>query len=339
MTPAERSLAIVILATTGVLALHGPGRAQSAEAEVLFREGRKQIKAGNLNAGCDKLAASERLETSVGTLLNLGDCREKLGKLASAWAAFRKAEAIATRAGDDGKRRAEARRRAARLEPNLANLVIQVDRRIDGMVVRRDGMVVDAAAWNTAVPVDPGNYAIVVEAPGRVAWRTTVPIAARTRRQVVAVPELERAPLAEPAPAVALSPTGDPGASVTTVPVGIESHRRSRTWSTARKVSVGLGVAGLGAVGAGVYFGVQARDLQSRADDRCPLAVCADPEALRLNDEAQRSAMRANIFYIAGGAAVAAAAVIWIVGKPGDETIVTPTVGDREVGLSVAGRF
>src|SRR4051812_35345515 len=71
--------------------------AQSAEAEVLFRDGRTLIRRGKLAQGCDKLDASERLESSVGTLLNLGDCREKLGKFASAWAAFRKAEAMAKR--------------------------------------------------------------------------------------------------------------------------------------------------------------------------------------------------------------------------------------------------
>src|SRR5262245_38802765 len=74
-----------------------PARAQSAAAERLFLDGRELIKQGRLAAGCAKLQASEELEPSVGTLLNLGDCRERLGQTASAWAAFRKAEAIARR--------------------------------------------------------------------------------------------------------------------------------------------------------------------------------------------------------------------------------------------------
>jgi len=31
--------------------------------------------------------------------------------------------------------------------------------------------------------------------------------------------------------------------------------------------------------------------------------------------------------------------VIWLVGGPGDETIVVPTVGDGSVGLSLSGRL
>src|SRR5206468_5012920 len=126
----------------------------------LFQEGRRLIKQGRIAIGCDKLAASERLESSVGTLLNLGDCREKLGKLASAWAAFRKAEAIAKRAGDDHKREAEAHRRAGKLEPKLASLAIEVPHRIDGLVVRRDGEQLDVAAWNVALPIDIGTCTI-----------------------------------------------------------------------------------------------------------------------------------------------------------------------------------
>src|SRR5665647_1886388 len=149
MTLADRARAVALFAATGLLVPLSTARAQSAEAEVLFRDGRKLIKQGKLAPGCDKLAASEKIETSVGTLLNLGDCREKLGKVASAWAAFRKAEGVAKRSGGDDKRQLEARKRADKLEPTLANLVIQVDQRVEGLVVKRDGLVIDVGAWNT----------------------------------------------------------------------------------------------------------------------------------------------------------------------------------------------
>src|SRR5215470_17557485 len=146
MTRASRWFAAAAAAWLG--AICPDARAQSAEAEALFRDGRSLIKAGKLAAGCDKLAASERLESSVGTLLNLGDCREKQGKLASAWAAFRQAEAMARRTGGDDRRQAEAGRRAGLLEPRLANLTIQVGHRVDGLIVRRDDEQVDDGGWN-----------------------------------------------------------------------------------------------------------------------------------------------------------------------------------------------
>jgi hypothetical protein len=348
MILADRVWLVGMVAATGVLCLCAPARAQSAEAEVLFRDGRNLIKRGKVGEGCDKLAASERLESSVGTLLNLGDCREKLGKLASAWAAFRKAEAMAKRTGGDDRRQAEAGRRAAQLEPKLSNLVIEVPSRVEGLVVRRDGEIVDPAQWNTALPVDPGSYTIVAEAPGYRTWRTTAPINGGARRQVVVVPGLERMPEARtPAPEAAPQPIApppmpEPEAEAAAVEPREPPPRvvlvRPGLWSGLRKLSVGFALGGAGGVGTGVYFGWRARDLQDRADRMCPLPVCSDPDALRLNDRARTYATRANVLYIAGGATLATALVLWLVGAPG-ETVVTPTAGGHHVGVSMTGRF
>jgi hypothetical protein len=328
MTLVDRVRLVAAVAAAAFAAPLSIAHAQSPEAEVLFRDGRDLIKRGKLAAGCDKLAASERLESSVGTLLNVGDCREKLGKLASAWAAFRKAEAMAKRSGSDDKRQAEAGRRAAQLEPKLSNLVIEVPSGVVGLVVHRDGEVVDQAVWNTAMPVDPGTYTITAEAPGFVAWSAPVTVAAGARRQVVTVPALERVPVAEPAAEVEPSPG----------PRLVATTRRAGTWSTARRFSVAAGVLGAGAVGTGIYFGWRAGDLQDRADRRCPLTVCADAEGLRLNDQARTSALTANILYIAGGATLATAVVLWLAGAP-EEIVVVPAASDRQVSVSMTGRF
>jgi serine/threonine-protein kinase len=319
------------------LAVIGPdARAQSPEAEALFRSGRTQIKAGKLAAGCDKLAASERLESSVGTLLNLGDCREKLGRLASAWAAFRKAEAMARRTGGDDRRQAEAARRATLLEPRLSHLVIDVADRADGEVVRRDGEIVDEAEWNTPLPVDPGRTAITAEAPGREAWRMTVAIEAGAQRRLVQVPRLA---VVEPVAAEPAAPWPPPRPEV------VRLHAPPpppRTWTAIRGISAALAVAGAGALGTGLYFGVHANDLADRADARCPGSVCNDPDGLRLNDQARTAATRANVLYIAGGAALAGAAVLWLVGAPGEVAVVpiaTSASAGGRVGLAMTGRF
>ena len=152
MTVVDRALSLAIVSLLFCSTAH----AQSAEAEALFREGKRLVKQGKLAEGCDKIAASEKLEASVGTLLNLGDCREKQGQLASAWAAFKEAEGLARRDGNDEKRLAEARRRSAALEPKLSSLEIDVQRRAPGMTIKRGDDAIDPAAWNTAVPVDPG---------------------------------------------------------------------------------------------------------------------------------------------------------------------------------------
>lgn len=324
MTPAERAFSIV----TAVLVLHsGSARAQSAEAEVLFRDGRSLVKAGKLAEGCAKIEASERIESSVGTLLNLGDCREKLGKVASAWAAFRKAEATARRAQNDDKREDEARRRAIALEPRMSSLTLEVVQPPAGLVIKRDDEVVDAAVLNTAVPLDPGTYVIVAEAPGYQPWKTDVVIAPKTKRRL-AVPVLVRAPVSAPV-AVTEAPPAE----------RVEYRKVHRTWSSWRKFSVVLGVAGAGAVGTGLYFGMRSRALEDRANERCPLVVCTDAQALDDNDRARTYAQRANILYIAGGAAVASAVALWFVGGPAESTVVTPMVSSDRAGVSLVGSF
>jgi hypothetical protein len=344
MTLVDRALVTIVVASSVLMFPHS-ARAQSAEAEVLFRDGRTLIKQGKLAAGCDKLDASARLESSVGTLLNLGDCREKQGQLASAWAAFRKAEALAKRQGGDDKRQSEAGKRAFKLEPQLSNLVIDVAHGVDGLVIRRNDVTLDRAIWNTALPIDPGSYLIVAEAPGYLPWRMTVEITAKTRKQVVSVPTLERAPVARAPEPVAPAPPPPPAAIIAprppvVMPVELVTmHRPGGTWSTTRKVSALFAFAGAGAIGTGIYFGVHAQDLQDQANQRCPLSVCADSEGLRLNNDAKRDATRANILYAAGGAAVATAVVMWLVGAPTDEVVVRPTMSDHQVGVSVSGSF
>lgn len=331
---------IALLFTLEVLVAAPAAHAQSAEAEVLFREGRRLIKAGKLEAGCDKIEASEKLESSVGTLLNLGDCREQAGRYASAWAAFKKAESTAKIRGGDEKRRNEASKRALRLEPKLSQLVIMVPTKISGLVVKRDDEVIDAAMWSTPLPLDPDTYTVTAEAPGYKPWKTEVNVGTKLRRVVVTVPMLERAP--EPVRAQEkLAPTELPAAAVVIPPPAVVVEKRSSPsmWTTSRKVALGVGVLGLAAAGTGVYFGMRSKDLEDRANEVCPGTICDDPTALDDNDKAQDYARNANILYAAGGALVVASAVIWIVGGPDQEVRVSPTVGAGGAGVSLGGKF
>lgn len=336
MTPADRARMTAALVAVGLAVSAPVATAQSAEAEALFREGRRLLKDGELAAGCAKLEASDALEPSVGTLLNLGDCRERQGKLASAWAAFEKAEALARRTGADEQRQAEARRRAALLEPRLSTLTLRVTAPVEGLVIRRDALRIEQGAWDTPVPVDAGTYTIVAEAPGHRPWRSEIQVLQEMRR-VVVVPALA------PVERVATAPVSSAG---TTAPVRssprlavISTPASPGTWTGTRVVAAGVGLLGAGAVGTGIYFGVRARDLADASDARCPLITCADDEALRLNERARDAATRANVLYAAGGAALAASLVLWLVGAPEPRTVVTPVTSDRAAGISVAGRF
>jgi hypothetical protein len=240
---------------------------------VLFRDGRDLIKHGKLAAGCDKLAASERLESSVGTLLNLGDCRDKLGMTASAWAAFRKAEAMAKRSGD-ATRQAEASRRAAQVEPRRRTWDRSADR-VDGLVVRRVARS-PTGAWSTAADRS-GSTRSLPRCPA-VAWSTTVHLGRR---------ESSRCP-ARTGAAPQWSRRGPrPGRAETVHPARAPPRTRDLEHD-AQAVGGGRRRRELG---TGIYFGWHAK-----AWPIAPMALsgrCADPEGLRLVDQA-RTRVRAS---------------------------------------------
>ncbi|HEY4238935.1 MAG TPA: tetratricopeptide repeat protein [Kofleriaceae bacterium] len=160
----------------------------TAQAELLFRQGRAQMAAGKLAEACAAFEESEQLAPAPTTLMNLGGCREKQGELATAWSLFLDAER-ATRT--DPQLHGVAQQLAAKLEPRVSPLTISVppESRIAGLVIARGGQPVDAVLWNQPAPVDGGTYKIIARA-GNAAWSTTITIAREGDAKVVHVPDI-----------------------------------------------------------------------------------------------------------------------------------------------------
>src|SRR6185295_14702479 len=81
-----------------------------AAAEALFSAGREAFEKGDYATACPKFEESHRLDPGAGALINLAACREKLGKLASAWESWQQALRWL---GPDDERRAGVEQRAA----------------------------------------------------------------------------------------------------------------------------------------------------------------------------------------------------------------------------------
>ncbi len=329
-------------------ALLGPGRAaaqSTVDAEVLFQEGKRLLKEGKIAAACDKLEASERIESTVGVLLNVADCREKNHQLASAWGMFLKAAASARRAGNDASREKEARRRAEALAPRLSYLTISVpdSSKVEGLTIMRRGQPIDPALWNQGVPVDIGEYEISASAPGHDPWTTKVMVAAEGSRAVIEVPRFKRLEdLASPPRAPVVSVTAGP--STPSAEADAPGPTAPGRFTTLRKVGVGAAVVGLVAAGGGVVFAMKSSDLRGQADEICPTAACGDPRGVSLNEDAKSAALTANLLFVAGGVAVAGAVACWFLGAPdssgaSDQVSARPVVAPGSFGFAVSGRF
>lgn len=329
MIPSPRLIPVAAIVVVALALGAGAARAQNAAAEVLFRDGDRLMAEGKLAEACDAFAASNRVEARAGTLIRLGDCREKNRQLASAWSAY--SDALA-RAKDPAKK-AVALGKVESLEPRLTRLTIVVARPIATLAITRGGVPVDAALWGRAVPIDGGEYPIQATALGFEAWAATVVVPTEGGAVTVDVPPLT----AVPAAVAPLTPAVDPLVTTAVVP------DRDRGRSGRRQLALGLGAGGAVIVGAAVVFGLQAGSLEADAQRACPQVTCvvAD-DANDLLARARTRANLANLSYGVGGAAIAAGAVLWFLGgaaAPERGVAIRPLLSPAAAGVTVNVRF
>lgn len=148
-------------------------RAQPPDpAEQAFREGRQLMIKGRFKEACPRFEESQRLDPAPGTLLNLADCYQQLGRTATAWTTFREAETAAVKSGQTDFA-GEARKRAAALLPRLCKLAITSGVQPDGFAVTLDGKPV-TEQLGASEPIDPGSHEIAASAPGHRRWSKQV---------------------------------------------------------------------------------------------------------------------------------------------------------------------
>ncbi len=312
--------------------------AQNADAETLFSEADRLESRGQLAEACDAFEASNRIEARAGTMIRIGQCRERQGRLASAWSAFKDA---LTRAKDPAKRKlAEAA--VASLEPRLSYLTVLVPdaNRVDGLVLMRNGSPLDPALWNRAAPVDGGVYTIGGKAPGHEVWTATVEVAVESDRASVEVPRFKEL-------RALVEPDGGTGGGVLDTgddDEGGEDGRASSRWTGRRKVALGLAAGALIGAGGGVALGVQANGLEADARRLCPSGPSCGrgDEANALVASATTRATLANVSFGVAAAAALGATVLWFTGAPehgASRLSVAPRLDRGSPGLDLLVRF
>lgn len=329
-------LAFASLPLLVALALPATARADAANAaaaQALFEEAKGLAAKEQFAAACPKFAESQRLDPAAGTLLHLGNCYEKVGKTASAWATFLDAAASAKQ-----QSRAEweklARTRAAALEPKLSRLTITAAGAAQSLEIKRDGVVVTQASLGTALPVDPGEHTIEASAPGYVPFSTKVVVGPASDKKEVAVPALAPAPK---------EPGAGPTAGGQTPPANPPPPPRDADSGSGTK-TIGLVVAGVGVAGlaVGSVTGLMAMSANDDAKKLCPNdGACASRDGVDKSDKAKTFALVSTVGFIAGGALLAGGAVLWLTAGPSKKGSVqiAPTVGANDGGLLVRGAW
>jgi hypothetical protein len=332
------TLGVFVVATVAFCA---PALAQeSGVAEKLFREGKRLMGEGKVAEACKAFEGSYRKDAVVSTLLNLADCREKNAQYATAWGHFLDAERLARGQADQATFVPIARDRAAKLEPRLSYLIVNVPREanVAGLQISRNGVVVDEAEWNTDIPVDGGEYVVEGKAPGYEAWSTKVTVGAEKDKKSVNVPRFRERPGSG---GVASGPVDSDGPDDRTPPP-------PRAGSGRKKLGI-ITMAGGGAlVLGGLATGYLAQQKWSDAK-----AVCGDDLVCDTADDRARgqklvdaARMRGNVSTVltAGGiVAVGVGVALWLTApsgasEPRDTALyLAPTVAPGTAGLVLGG--
>jgi hypothetical protein len=282
----------------------------TSEATRLFTEARALLEQGKTKEACARFEASLKAGAGTGTMLYLGDCYEKIGRPASAYAMYQGAEGMA-RANQD-PREATAHELAQKLAPRVSTLTLRFAKaRERGFELRRDDELLAQGDLDGPIYVDPGHHKLEARAIGKVPWTHEIDVGAEKSTLVVDVPPLRDVP-----------------------PVVVTKS------SSAQRV-VGVAVAGVALVGVGIgsYFGVTAIDLEKSTEGQPTSSptYCSDQNVCHEQGKANRDtarayALAADISIGVGVAGIIAGAILFFTAP---KSRVTPVVRSGAAGLAI----
>lgn len=301
------------------LAQGGPN--DRALAEALFQDARQLVASEQWTPACAKFAESQRLDPKLGTLLYLATCHEREGKLASAWAEFTEARALASRANQADRERI-AKERVNALEPRLSRIVVEAEEPAPKITFELDGKSLSTAVLGSSMPIDPGEHVVQATAPEREPATVKVLVAGEGQTFRVKVPKLRAPTPVAPPPAPPAPPPPEP------------SNPSQRTVGT---VIVGLGAASL-AVGG--VLGVVALTKDSNANALCNGKICTQ-EGLDLHDSAHTLAHFSTAGLALGIVGIGVGGYLLLSAPTATPTaaVIVPIAGPGVVGASASARF
>jgi hypothetical protein len=316
-----------------------------AAAQAMFDQARELAEQGKYEEACPKFQESNRLDPGIGTQFHLADCYEHSGRLASAWALFVDVAAQARVSGQLDREKVLLER-AQQLQPRLPKLQVNVPEasKTAGLEIRRNGILVGSAQWGTPMPIDPGDVELSIAAPGKQTLRQTVRLE-EGKIFSYSVPALAESTSPSVTAAAAPSPSPAAPSEPAPKPAADGGERSSR-----RPTALILGLAGAGVVGLGVsgVFAVLAKNKDSDSKEHChPTPNQCTDEGIELRNDAIRRGNTATVAFIAGGALLAGAGVVWLVTGGSDDppnarharVWASPGAAPGYGGVQLAGSF
>ena len=315
--------ALIAVVLAGSTVAHADAK---SEAILLFDQGIKEMKAGQIEKACNSFERSIATYSDSGTKGSLARCYEKLGRLASSWKLWRELADLAP----SGDLRRDAAAQAAKLKPKIGRYVIKLTNPPPDLAVTINGS--PTKLTDVPVPIDAGGVIVRAYAAGRKDWSTELS-ATDGSVLTIEIPELGKAEV------VVVHKKKDPD-PIKTPPPPPPSHTR-------KYVGLGLVGVGAGAIVVGTVFGLKANSAFQDAQDLCGGSVdncIADRvgDAQTKVDDARSAGTLSTVMFVAGGAAVATGLVLYLTAPKATETrqmTVRPLATPSTAGVVLSGRF
>jgi hypothetical protein len=321
MRPNLLPFACLLVAVTGATQASAQSNSPDVKAaDALFASAKAAMDRGDFATACPRFAESQRLDPATGTILNMGECEARAGRLAQALAHYQTARA-ALPAGDF--RIPFADQKIAGLLKQAPRLVIKAPAG-DNLHVLRDGVEVPAASIGVPVPVDPGAHVCTLRMAGHADTVVEVPLAQGEERVVELTPGAVEP--ARPSPTTVAPPP---------------SSAARPDGKAQRTIGLALGAGGALALAVGTVFGLVAKSTYDSALQHCPSGPAAcEPEGTSGGERAHSQASAATVSFVAAGVLLGLGATVYFTApRSAVRAGVTPIAGPKSAGLGIGGAF
>lgn len=325
----------------------------SAQAEVLFKEGQQLIAEKKYPEACQRLAASFKLDPQPNTELLQGLCYSKQGKTASAYNAFIDAASMLPKGGDAQKYAAD---QAKALEAQLLKVRVKFQPVVPpGMQMHFDDETKtrDKDFADIDIALDPGEHDLFVTAPGKHDYSKHFKLDNSSSPHDIIVNMTDKTK-----EELAAEKGGGGGGGQVIV------EKPETSWSTVKTLGmIGVIVGGTAVVGAVVtqilafVFQSNATTLQSRSNSagtQCDLKATPPTgnsdcdNAISYHSQALSAQTAAIGVGVAGGVILIAGIVMFVVGgnvtktpekAPAAKIRLAPWIGPQTAGMGLIGTF
>lgn len=315
------------LAITIVLACVATTAAADSKGEKLLQKAKKLHGEKKYAEACPTYEEVDKVDPSVAAKVNVAKCYEEWGRLATAYSWYEHAGKLA-----EPRDANKIKQSLDDLDVNVPRLTIKIPDGADPDVLETltlDGKPVPEAWLNTQQRIDPGPHVLEFVVDGQ-RKKKMAPVERGGESELsLDIPKGEGKKVRKKKDETPAVETHDPG-------------------KTRRYIGLGLGGAGIVAVGVAVGMTVSARsDYKAALSAHCMGSTSGcDATGLRITHDARKTANIGTVITIVGAAAIAGGAVLYFTAPeatrseaPVQALYVAPTVDTTGGGFVVGGAF